>query len=121
MEIDGNSVIIDLNMSMEEILEFEEFVRPRVEYIEKIEIDENGTLIELFEKPVIINKYIPDSGLIAFIADLSRGYIFARPNTADSELLIGSDSTTEGVDVGALKVRIGGQILQPATSSPYTP
>ncbi|WP_310441295.1 hypothetical protein [Sulfurimonas sp.] len=44
MEINGDTLTIDLDMSMDEIVEFEEFIRPRIEYIEKIEIEENGLL-----------------------------------------------------------------------------
>jgi hypothetical protein len=44
MEFDGDVLTIDLGMSMEEIKGFEEFIRPRIEYIETIEIAEGGAL-----------------------------------------------------------------------------
>lgn len=44
MEFDGDVLTIGLNMSMEEIREFEQFVRPRLEYLETIEIEEGSTL-----------------------------------------------------------------------------
>ncbi len=44
MEFDGDALTIDLSMSMEEIREFEAFVRPRLEYIETIEIEEGNQL-----------------------------------------------------------------------------
>jgi len=39
MEFDGDVLTIDGSMSMEEIREFEAFIRPRLEYIETIEIE----------------------------------------------------------------------------------
>ncbi len=44
MEFDGDALTIDLSMSMEEIREFEAFVRPRLEYIETIEIEDESQL-----------------------------------------------------------------------------
>ena len=44
MEFNGDVLTIDINMSMEEIIEFEEFIRSRIDYIETIEIDETGIL-----------------------------------------------------------------------------
>jgi len=44
MEFDGDALTIDLSMGMEEIREFEAFVRPRLEYIETIEIEEGSQL-----------------------------------------------------------------------------
>ncbi|MEK6659346.1 MAG: hypothetical protein AABY36_06675 [Campylobacterota bacterium] len=44
MQINGDEITIDLNMSMDEVINFEEFIRPRIEYIEKIEVEENSTL-----------------------------------------------------------------------------
>ncbi|MBU0632752.1 hypothetical protein KKA17_08900 [bacterium] len=44
MEINGDVLTIDIDMSMEEILEFEEFIRPRIDYIEVVEVEENGLL-----------------------------------------------------------------------------
>jgi hypothetical protein len=44
MQFDGDALTIGLDMSMEEVREFEQFVRPRVEYIEMIEVEEGGTL-----------------------------------------------------------------------------
>lgn len=44
MQIDGDILTIDLNMSMDEIIKFEEFIRPRIEYIEKIEAQEDSIL-----------------------------------------------------------------------------
>ncbi|MDD2370351.1 MAG: hypothetical protein PHQ90_13705 [Sulfuricurvum sp.] len=44
MQFDGDALTIGLDMSMEEVREFEQFVRPRIEYIETIEVEEGGTL-----------------------------------------------------------------------------
>lgn len=44
MQFDGDTLTIGLDMSMEEIREFEHFVRPRLEYLETIET-EQGTLL----------------------------------------------------------------------------
>lgn len=44
MQFDGDALTIDLSMSMEEIKEFEAFVRPRIEYIDRIDIEETGAL-----------------------------------------------------------------------------
>lgn len=44
MEFDGDALTISLNMCMEEVREFEQFVRPRIEYIETIETEEGTTL-----------------------------------------------------------------------------
>lgn len=45
MQFDGDVLTIELNMPMEEIREFEAFVRPRLEYIETIEA-EDGTQLQ---------------------------------------------------------------------------
>jgi len=44
MQFDGDALTISLNMSMEEVREFEQFVRPRIEYIETIEVEEGSIL-----------------------------------------------------------------------------
>jgi len=44
MEINGDEIIIELDMPMDEVVKFEEFIRPRIEYIEKIETEPKGTL-----------------------------------------------------------------------------
>ncbi|MFA7353235.1 MAG: hypothetical protein WCZ70_01300 [Sulfurimonadaceae bacterium] len=44
MKIDGDVLTIDLNMSMDEVIKFEEFIRPRIEYVEKIETEESSVL-----------------------------------------------------------------------------
>ena len=44
MEFDGDVLTIDCHMSMQELMEFETFVRPRLEYIEVVEVSENGAL-----------------------------------------------------------------------------
>lgn len=44
MQFDGDALTIDLCMSMEEIVEFDAFVRPRIEYIETIDIEEGSPL-----------------------------------------------------------------------------
>lgn len=58
MEFDGDALTIDLSMSMEEIKEFEAFVRPRIEYIDRIEINEGGVL--------------KSSALLALLASLKK-------------------------------------------------
>lgn len=45
MEFDGDILTIGLDMSMEEVREFEAFVRPRLEYLETIEV-EDGTQLQ---------------------------------------------------------------------------
>ncbi len=44
MEFNGDVLTVDMNMSMEEIKEFEEFIRPRIDYIETVEVEEEGVL-----------------------------------------------------------------------------
>jgi hypothetical protein len=44
MEINGDVLTIDSDMSMEEIKEFEEFIRPRIDYVEIIEVEETNSL-----------------------------------------------------------------------------
>jgi hypothetical protein len=44
MEFDGDALTIDLSMGMEEIKTFEAFVRPRIDYIDRIEIVQGGIL-----------------------------------------------------------------------------
>jgi hypothetical protein len=44
MRFDGDVLTIGLDMSMEEIREFEQFVRPRLEYLGCIEVEEGSTL-----------------------------------------------------------------------------
>lgn len=58
MEFDGDALTIDLSMSMEEIKEFEAFVRPRIDYIECIEVEEGGIL--------------KSSALLALLASLKK-------------------------------------------------
>jgi hypothetical protein len=58
MEFDGDVLTIGLNMSMEEIREFEQFVRPRLEYLETIEVEE-GSILQC-------------SALIALLVSLKR-------------------------------------------------
>ncbi|MDD5400913.1 MAG: hypothetical protein PHQ93_06985 [Sulfurimonas sp.] len=62
MQINGDEVTIDLNMSMDEVINFEEFIRPRIEYIEKIEVEENSTLTSgaLLSLLVSIKKTRPE-------------------------------------------------------------
>ncbi|HEX5710545.1 MAG TPA: hypothetical protein VFX68_04300 [Sulfuricurvum sp.] len=58
MLFDGDELTIALDMPMEEIREFELFVRPRLEYIESIEVEE-GTMLR-------------SSALLAFLVSLKR-------------------------------------------------
>jgi len=44
MEFNGDILTVDINMSLAEIKEFEEFIRPRIDYIEVIEVEESGAL-----------------------------------------------------------------------------
>ncbi len=44
MEFNGDALTIDMDMSMEEIIEFEEFIRPRIDFIETIEVEEEHAL-----------------------------------------------------------------------------
>ena len=44
MEFNGDVLTIDSSMSMDELLEFEAFIRPRLEYIEMIEVLDTGAL-----------------------------------------------------------------------------
>ncbi len=44
MQFDGDVLTIGLDMSMEEVREFEQFVRPRLEYLESIEVEEGSLL-----------------------------------------------------------------------------
>jgi hypothetical protein len=58
MLFDGDELTIALDMPMEEIREFEQFVRPRLEYIETIEMEE-GT-------------HLRSSALLALLVSLKR-------------------------------------------------
>ena len=58
MEFDGDALTIDLSMSMEEIKKFEAFVRPRIDYIDRIEVEEGGVL--------------KSSALLALLASLKK-------------------------------------------------
>lgn len=58
MEFDGDALTIDLSMGMEEIREFEAFVRPRIDYIDRIEVAEGGVL--------------KSSALLALLASLKK-------------------------------------------------
>ncbi|MDO9208573.1 MAG: hypothetical protein Q7T91_10030 [Sulfuricurvum sp.] len=64
MQFDGDVLTIGLDMSMEEIREFEQFVRPRLDYIETIEIEE-GT-------------HLRSSSLLSLLVSLKR----TRPELA---------------------------------------
>ncbi|MDD2448656.1 MAG: hypothetical protein PHS42_07920 [Sulfurimonas sp.] len=44
MEFDGDVLTIDMSMSMEEVTEFEKFIRPRIDYIKTIEVEEDSAL-----------------------------------------------------------------------------
>lgn len=44
MQLDGDALTIDLSMGMEEILEFEAFIRPRLDYIDRIDVEEGSGL-----------------------------------------------------------------------------
>ncbi len=44
MEFNGDALMIDTDMSMEEIIKFEEFIRPRIDFIETIEVEEGCAL-----------------------------------------------------------------------------
>jgi hypothetical protein len=44
MEFDGDTLTVDADMSMDEIVEFEEFIRSRIDYVEVIEVEESGAL-----------------------------------------------------------------------------
>lgn len=43
MEFNGDVLSIDINMTMEEIIEFEDFIRTRIDYIDAIEVKEEGS------------------------------------------------------------------------------
>lgn len=58
MEFDGDVLSIDIDMSMDEIKEFEEFIRTRIDYIDTIDVKEQGEL--------------QSSALIAILASLKR-------------------------------------------------
>ena len=58
MEFDGDVLTIGADLSMEEVREFEQFIRPRLEYIETIAIEAGGIL--------------QSSALIALLVSLKR-------------------------------------------------
>lgn len=58
MEFDGDVLSIDIDMSLDKISEFEEFIRTRIDYIETIDVKENAEL--------------QSSALIAILASLKR-------------------------------------------------
>ena len=77
MEFDGDALTIDLSIGMEEIREFEAFVRPRLEYIETIEIEEGSQL--------------QSSSLLALLVSLKRSRAelkipFLERGTTSSEM-----------------------------------
>jgi hypothetical protein len=58
MEFDGDVLSIDIDMSIDEVQEFEEFIRTRIDYIETIDVKEDGEL--------------KSSALIAILTSLKR-------------------------------------------------
>lgn len=44
MEFDGDVLTIDMSMSMEEVVQFEEFIRPRIDYVQTIEVTDESSL-----------------------------------------------------------------------------
>lgn len=44
MEFDGDVLTIDMSMSMEEVAQFEEFIRSRIDYVETIEVTDESSL-----------------------------------------------------------------------------
>ncbi|MCL4432682.1 MAG: hypothetical protein M1300_10205 [Epsilonproteobacteria bacterium] len=62
MEFDGDVLKIELDMTMDDIRTFEEFIRPRLEYLEMISIDETTTLVSsaLLSLLVSLKKTRPD-------------------------------------------------------------
>lgn len=44
MEFDGDTLTIDMSMSIEEVAQFEEFIRPRLDYVQTIETNEQESL-----------------------------------------------------------------------------
>lgn len=64
MQFDRDVLTIGLEMTMEEIREFEQFIRPRIEYIERIEAEAGSVL--------------RSSALLALLASLKR----TRPDLA---------------------------------------
>lgn len=44
MEFNGDVLTVDIDMSMQEIVEFEDFIRNRLDYIDAIEVKEEGSL-----------------------------------------------------------------------------
>lgn len=57
MQFDGDTLTIEPGMSLEELREFEAFVRPRLEYIETIEVEEGA---------------LGSSALLALLASIKR-------------------------------------------------
>lgn len=58
MQFDGDSLTIGLDMKREDIAAFEQFIRPRLEYVEVIEVAEGTSLHE--------------GSLLALLASLKR-------------------------------------------------
>jgi hypothetical protein len=58
MKFDGDALTIDIAMGMDEIKEFEAFVRPRIDYIDRIDVEEDGVL--------------KSSALLALLASLKK-------------------------------------------------
>lgn len=59
MELDGDVLHIDIGIEMDEIVEFEQFVRPRLEYIEQIEVNTN-------------EGHLASSALLALLVSIRR-------------------------------------------------
>ncbi len=44
MEFDGDTLTIDMSMSIEEVSQFEEFIRPSIDYVQTIEVTDENSL-----------------------------------------------------------------------------
>lgn len=62
----------------------------------------------LLNKPIVINKYMPDVGIIAYVGDMSRGYIMSK-YPKNIEIIVQSNGRLH------LTCKMGGAVLQPAS------
>ena len=69
--------------------------------------DGSNLLLTLLERPVLINDNMPDTGFVAFLADMTRGYITGKPKF--NTLII--DTVNDTI---AIRSKLAGQVLQPA-------
>lgn len=75
MELDGDVLHIDIGIEHDEIVEFEQFVRPRLEYIEQIDVNTN-------------NGHLTSSVLLTLLVSIRRSHPNIKIPFLDNQILI---------------------------------